>query len=162
MPEVATLVAEPIPQSDRPEVANVMLSRSLRKRSVDIWRHELLVQRLIPAGDPEAFELIGHLAEEWEVQTPGISFRVSETASYDGLYEFRARPPTIWVVESGTTAQVLVHEFTHHLQWQKGARTAYLPQDSLGRWLWHKPTVFVPLIDKVAAVAERFYQPWAL
>ena len=134
-----------------------MLSRSLRKGSRDIWVHELLAQRTIAPGHIEAYDLLAHLSETFEVTTPGISWRISETASYDGLYEFRARPPTVWVGKTGTTASILVHEFTHHLQWRKGNRKAYLHQDSMDRWLWHKPSVFVPLIDRVASVAAKFY-----
>lgn len=134
------------------------LSASLRKGSVDIWVHELLMQRKIAQGDEQATDLYGALAETFEVSPPNLTWRIPGTVNYEGLYEFRAKPPAVWVVEEGTNAAILVHEFAHHLQWQAGSRTALLHKDSLGRWLWHKPTVFVPLIDRVAGVAANYYR----
>jgi hypothetical protein len=113
------------------------------------------MQRTIEAEAPEAYDLIGHLASEWGVPTPRLAWRIAPGANYDGLYEFRAKPPTIWVGEEGTNANVLIHEFTHHLQWRE---RSLLHRDSLGRWLWHKPSIFVPLIDRAAETAAIYYR----
>lgn len=139
-----------------------MLSRSLRKGSVDILVHELLTQRTVAPWGERGAALYDALSERFEVTPPRLEFRIPRSKSYEGLYEFRAKPPAVWVVEEGTNAAILVHEFAHHLQWQSGPGGALLHKDSLGRWLWHKPSVFVPLIDGVAKAALSTTGGWAI
>jgi hypothetical protein len=105
-------------------------------------------------GTDGAQSLVDELAAEYAVPAPEVVFALAHDLSYSGLYHSQGRPPKLVVVEAGTRANVVVHEFVHHLQWRPSKRLKFIPRDSRGRWLWHHPPVFIPLLDEATKIAD--------
>lgn len=83
-----------------------------------------------------------------------VEYLSGNRMTYLGVYHF---PITTAVFAlDGQDADCVAHEFAHHLQWT-GLRSGYggITRNSRGHWLWHDRAVFVPLLDRVAAVGTR-------